>query len=105
MVSNEHLSVSFAASQIQEQTETVTRTQTAKPWNLIVHDDPVTLMNYVSHVFQKVFGYSQQKSDSLMLEVHNTGRCVVWTGSREQAETYLAKLLAFYLKTTMEQSE
>ena len=84
---------------------TDTRTQLAPPWNVVVWDDPITLMTYVTQVFQKVFGYSASKAERLMMEVHNDGRSVVWTGPREQAETYTAKLQAHYLKTTLEQTE
>lgn len=88
----------------KEQTETRTRPETslAPPWNVIVLDDPVTLMTYVTKVFQQVFGYPQDKAQRLMMEVHKTGRSVVWTGAREQAETYAQKLQAHHLLTTLE---
>lgn len=88
----------------KEQTETKTRPETslAKPWNVIVHDDPVTLMTYVAKAFVQVFGYSQDKAHKLMMEVHKTGRSVVWTGAREQAEMYAQKLQARHLLTTLE---
>jgi len=95
----------MSGTKTQEETKTTTKVQTAPPWNVIVHDDPISLMSYVSHVFQKVFGYSRPKAEKLMLEVHQTGRSVVWTGAREQAEIYLSKLLGYYLKTTLEQCE
>jgi len=88
-------------SQVEEKTET--RSRTAPPWNVIVWDDPITLMTYVTNVFMKVFGYARPKAEKLMLEVHETGKSVVWTGGREQAEVYLAKLQSFYLKATLEQ--
>ena len=91
-----------ARAATKEQTETKTRTSLAKPWNIIVHDDPVTLMNYVSKAFMQVFGYSQEKAHKLMMEVHQTGRSVVWTGAREQAEMYAQKLQARHLLTTLE---
>ena len=87
----------------KEQTETKTRPATARPWNVIVHDDPVTLMTYVSKVFMQVFGYSVDKAKKLMMEVHKTGRSVVWSGGREQAEVYVQKLQAHHLLTTLEQ--
>jgi ATP-dependent Clp protease adaptor protein ClpS len=95
----------MADSGVQEQTESQTSTQTARPWNVVVHDDPISLMSYVTQIFQTVFGYSRSKAERLMLEVHNEGRSIVWTGPREQAEIYVAKLLGFYLRTTLEQSE
>lgn len=83
-------------------TKTKPKTSLAPPWNVIVHDDPVTLQNYVTKVFIKVFGYSDSKANRLMMEVHKSGRSIVWTGAREQAEMYAQKLQAHHLLTSME---
>lgn len=88
-----------------EDVDTDQRTSLARPWKVIVHDDPITLMSYVTMVFRKVFGYSTEKAHTLMMEVHTEGRSVVWTGAREQAEMYVAKLHAHQLLATMEESE
>lgn len=61
-------------------------TEQAKPWKTVVFNDPVNLMSYVSYVFQAYFGYSTEKAQSLMLEVHENGRSVVATGGREAME-------------------
>lgn len=89
----------------EEQTDTRTDTRLARPWNVVVHDDPITPMPYVSKVFQEVFGFSSSKAESLMLRVHHTGRAVVWSGARESAEVYVQKLQGRHLRTTLEQSE
>lgn len=88
----------------KERTKTSTSPETAlaPPWNVIVHDDPVTLMTYVTKVFMQVFGYTQEKANRLMLEVHRSGRSLVWTGAREQAEVYTQKLQAHHLLATLE---
>ncbi|MCB9887354.1 MAG: ATP-dependent Clp protease adapter ClpS [Planctomycetes bacterium] len=93
----------FAAT-TKEATETETKSKTslARPWNVVVLDDPVTLMSYVTKVFMQVFGYPETKARKLMMEVHDTGRSVVWTGAREQAEIYAQKLQAHHLLTTLE---
>lgn len=83
-------------------TETITRTELARPWNVIVHDDPVTLMSYVTNAFMEVFGYARAKAHRLMMEVHESGRSVVWTGERERAEIYVQKLQARHLLTKLE---
>src|SRR5699024_11971859 len=57
-----------------------------KPWQTIVWNDPVNLMSYVTYVFQKVFGYSQEHSTKLMLDVHNKGRALVSSGTKEKVE-------------------
>jgi ATP-dependent Clp protease adaptor protein ClpS len=90
------------ATEVEEQTDTDTRSQLAPPWNVVVHDDPVTLMSYVTRVFMKVFGYPEPKARRLMLEVNNTGRSVVWTGDRERAETYVQALQGYHLLTSLE---
>lgn len=90
---------------VTEEVETDVRTSLARPWNVIVHDDPITLMQYVVSTLQRVFGYSDAKAHELMMEVHTTGRSIVWTGAREQAEMYVFKLHASLLRATMEQVE
>ena len=62
------------------------------PWQTIVWNDPVNLMSYVTYVFQKLFGYSQQKATRLMLDVHHKGRATVSSGSKEKVEADVAKL-------------
>ncbi len=88
-----------------EQPETVVVPQLSRPWNVIVHDDPVTTMVYVVTVFVEVFNYAQPKAHQLMMEVHTTGRSVVWTGDREQAELFVHKLHGRHLLAHLEQSE
>ena len=90
------------ATQTDQDTETKAKTSLAPPWNVIVHDDPVTLMIYVTRIFRKVFGYGESKAQRLMMEVHTSGRSVVWTGGREPAETYVHKLHAYHLLATLE---
>ena len=77
----------------------------ATPWNVIVHNDPINLMSYVTMVFQRVFGYPRAKAEQLMLEVHTQGRSLVWTGDREQAEFYVRQLHGYQLLATMERAE
>lgn len=76
---------------------------TENPWVTIVWDDPVNLMNYVTYVFQKLFGYSEPHATKLMLQVHNEGKAVVSAGSRESMETDVSKLHAAGLWATMQQ--
>lgn len=88
------------------ETESATLEATALdvPWNVVVHDDPVNLMDYVTWVFVKVFGYSQIRATKLMMEVHQAGKSIVWTGAKERAELYTQQLQGFQLKTSMERS-
>ena len=82
--------------------ETRTETKPALPWNVVVHNDPISLMSYVTMVIQKLFGYPHSKAHSLMLTVHNEGQAIVWSGARERAEIYVQKLHSYYLRASME---
>ncbi len=73
-----------------------------KPWLVIVWNDPVNLMSYVVYVLQKLFGYSREKAPKLMLDVHHKGKAVVSHGTREKAETDVARLHAYGLWATMQ---
>jgi ATP-dependent Clp protease adaptor protein ClpS len=75
------------------------------PWNVIVLNDPINLMSYVTMVFQRVFGYPRHKAEILMLEVHQKGRSLVWSGGREQAELYVHQLHSYQLLAHLEKSE
>ena len=75
----------------------------ARPWVVVVWNDPINLMSYVVYVFQKLIGYSKEKATKLMLDVHEKGRAVVSTGSREQMEHDVARLHAHGLWATLQQ--
>jgi len=72
------------------------------PWQVVVHNDPINLMTYVTMVFQRVFGYSREKAESHMLEVHHKGRSILWSGVRERAELYVQQLHGYLLLATLE---
>jgi len=85
-------------------TKTRTGTELDVPWNVIVHDDPVNLMGYVTYVLMKIFGYDEKKAAILMMQVHQQGKSLVWTGQREKAEFYLQQLQSHQLKSTLEKA-
>ena len=72
------------------------------PWQVVVHNDPVNLMSYVTMVFQRVFGYPRDKAERHMLEVHQKGRSILWSGMRERAELYVQQLHGYLLLATLE---
>ena len=74
----------------------------ARPWVVVVWNDPINLMSYVVYVFQKLFGYSKEKATKLMLDVHHKGKAAVSSGNREKAETDVSRLHAHGLWATME---
>ena len=79
-----------------------TETQLADVWRVVVLNDPVNLMSYVVMVFKKVLGFTEQRARKHMLEVHEQGRSVVWTGVREQAEAHVFALQQWHLTAVLE---
>jgi ATP-dependent Clp protease adaptor protein ClpS len=75
------------------------------PWNVVVHNDPINLMDYVTKVFMRVFGYAREKAEVHMMEVHQRGRSILWTGTRERAEFYVEQLHVHLLMATIERSQ
>ncbi|MFB9878473.1 ATP-dependent Clp protease adapter ClpS [Planobispora siamensis] len=73
------------------------------PWLTIVWNDPVNLMSYVTYVFQSVFGYSREKAEKLMLDVHHKGKAVVSSGTREEMERDVQIMHSYGLWATVQQ--
>ncbi|NDE71796.1 MAG: ATP-dependent Clp protease adapter ClpS [Actinobacteria bacterium] len=73
-----------------------------RPWVCVVWDDPVNLMSYVTHVFMVLFGFSREKATELMLKVHNEGRAVVTSGTREEMERDVQRLHEYGLWATLQ---
>jgi ATP-dependent Clp protease adaptor protein ClpS len=80
-----------------------TTTDPDRPWIVLVWNDPINLMGYVTFVFQKLFGYSKAKATELMLDVHHKGRAVVAEGTREKCELDVFRLHEHGLWATMQQ--
>lgn len=78
-----------------------TRERADLPWDVIVWNDPVTLMSYVVMVLRKLFGHDEATATQLMLRVHREGKAVVATGSREKAEADVHRLHAHGLQATL----
>jgi ATP-dependent Clp protease adaptor protein ClpS len=76
-----------------------------RPWITIVWNDPINLMSYVTHVFMSVFGYPRSKAHKLMLDVHERGRAVVSTGTRERMELDVATLHGYGLWATLQRQD
>ena len=76
-----------------------------RPWKVICWDDPINLMSYVSFVFRKLFGFSKEKAHRLMMQVHNEGRAIVSSGSREKAELDVFRLHEHGLWATLERDD
>lgn len=91
----------FPSSDIEEDLELEIEVEIEEPWKVVVLNDPVNTMAYVTHVFQVVLGYDYQKSKKLMKEVHEQGQSIVWTGDREQAEHYVYVLQQWQLNAIL----
>jgi ATP-dependent Clp protease adaptor protein ClpS len=93
----------FSATQPQQDTHT--ELALSGVCRVVVLNDPVNLMSYVVLVFKKVFGFDEQTARKHMLEVHELGRSVVWSGLREKAEAYAFTLHEWQLTAIIEPDE
>ena len=96
---------SVAEPSVIEEVNVDTTVDLDSPWIVLVWNDPINLMSYVTFVFQKLFGYSLEKATQLMLDVHEKGRAVVSTGTRERAEIDVYRLHEHGLWATMQQDK
>lgn len=86
-----------------EDTWTDERDERDRPWDVVVWNDPVTLMSYVVYVLRKLFGFDEPTATRLMLQVHHEGKAVVATGTREKSEADVHRLHANGLQATLAQ--
>lgn len=84
--------------------QTVTKPQLDPGWSVIVWNDPVNLMSYVTHVFRKVLGFDKGTAHKHMMEVHHRGKSVVARENKERAELYWQKLQQHGLKVTIKKA-
>lgn len=69
---------------------------------VVVMNDPVNLMSYVSALFQGLFDWPKDRADQHMREVHERGRSIVWRGSQAGATAYAATLQEWQLAAVVE---
>ncbi len=87
-----------------ETQDTESRSAHDQPWNVVVWNDPVTLMSYVVFVLRKLFGHDEATANRLMLQIHHEGKAVVSSGPREKAEHDVHRLHAHGLHATLQRS-
>ena len=92
---------STTAPGVDEHTDVESRDEHETPWNVIVWNDPVTLMSYVVFVLRKLFGHDEPTATKLMLQIHHEGRAVVASGTRDKSESDVARLHAHGLQATL----
>ena len=90
---------------VLEETGLEERLVLGKPWTLLVWDDPVNLMTYVTWVFTSYFGFARPKAERMMLQVHTEGRAAVVTGSREEIERHVEAMHGYGLQATMQRED
>lgn len=88
--------------EIEPNRQADSKTDLESGYLVICWDDPVNLMDYVTHVFQEVFGWERKKAEKHMLEVHEQGKSVLTRDSMEKAEFYVHRLQKYNLHATME---
>lgn len=88
-----------------EQSELAEAPVSDSPWLTLVWNDPVNLMSYVAYVFRSYFGFSAKEAEKRMLQVHNDGRAVVATGSREEMERHVEAMHDFGLWATLTKAD
>ena len=88
------MSISNNQTQIQEEC----KTQVLSSWLVIIYDDPINLMDYVTRIIQKVLGYPKEKAKELMLQVHHNGKAIVWSGSKEKSRVLCAAIAYLSIK-------
>lgn len=84
-----------------ERPEVTEVVETDVPWITIVWNDPVNLMSYVTYVFMTYFKYPREKAEKLMMQVHQDGRSVVASGSREEMERDVSAMHSYGLWATL----
>ena len=90
---------------LEQETSTRADADLDAGWLVICWNDPVNYMGYVTHVFQKVFGWTRHKAEFHMLQVHRQGKSVLTRESLEKAEHYVHQLQHYTLHATMERAE
>ncbi|MDO4258365.1 MAG: ATP-dependent Clp protease adapter ClpS [Actinomycetaceae bacterium] len=85
--------------------ETHAATSALSSWRTVVWNDAINLMDYVTEVLMRHFGYSRSKSEALMWQIHTQGRAIVATGMRERMEADVVAMHSYGLHATLERDE
>ncbi len=95
----------FLATELDEAVVLSPRSSLDRPWRTIVWNDPVNLMQYVTHVFETYFGFPRPEAERLMLLVHHEGRAVVASGPREEVERHTEAMHEYGLWATSDKGD
>ena len=83
----------------------VPQPQLTGSWRVVLLNDPVNRMSYVVMVLRRVFGFDEAEARRHMMEVHESGRSIVWSGTREQAEAHMFALQQWHLTAVIQPDE
>jgi ATP-dependent Clp protease adaptor protein ClpS len=84
------------------------RVEKAKPYQVVLHNDNYTTMEFVVHVLMKFFHKEEPEATHIMLTVHHKGAGVAGVYSKDVAETKVHQVTSYAqesgypLKTTAE---
>lgn len=85
-MTNENRAAATVEAPAANERQSPSRPRPLPPHAVVVLNDEQHTFDYVIETFQKVFGYSVEKSARLALDIHQQGRGIVWSGSKEVAE-------------------
>ncbi len=97
--------MSVAPPEIEPIVEGSTDTAADRPWITLVWNDPINLMSYVTFVFMSYFKYDKATAERLMMDVHEKGRAVVSSGTREAMERDVEAMHGYGLWATMQKDD
>lgn len=92
----------MAKTKADPKPKTAPKAKPERRWQVVVGNDPVNTMPYVTACFMRVLQIGRSEAQRLMLEVHREGRSVVWTGARERAEGLVLQLQQWHLRASLE---
>ena len=84
-------STKYLDSKIKE----ITETGPSGKYAVVLHNDPVNGVDFVTSVIKSVFGYPTRKAIWLMLKAHFSGSSLLWSGPYKQAVGKKDKMIAF----------
>lgn len=81
-------------SVVEEWLEELTQEEPAGKYSVVLHNDPINGVDFVTRVIHAVFGYGMRKSAWLMLKAHFSGRSTLWVGTKGEAEQKRNEIIA-----------
>lgn len=81
----------MADIQTQRNRQTGFITREPSLYDVIIHNDDHTTMDFVVHILTTIFCKSHDDAEALMMQVHNEGHGVAGTYFKDIAETKAAK--------------